>query len=160
VSDVSLLATKIITVPGEEVTLPNSVVLGGSVINYTRLSQGRGPLVTTTATIGYDAPWRLVESLLLGAASETTGIRKEPGPFVLQRSLSDFYVEYQLVARIEGDPTDRPRILSELHARIQDAFNEAGVQIMSPHFVLQPDKPVVVPRDQWEGQPPAKPRRG
>jgi small-conductance mechanosensitive channel len=157
VTEVGLLATKIVTFPGEEVTVPNSVLLGGSVRNFTRLSRGEGPLVTTKATIGYDAPWRQVEALLLGAATATEGLRREPGPYVLQRALGDFYVEYELVARLEGEPTERPRVLSALHARIQDAFNEAGVQIMSPHFVLQPDRPVVIPPERWEGDP--APRR-
>jgi len=52
---------------------------------------------------------------------------------------------------------DRPElrllVLSELHANIQDAFNAAGVQIMSPHYVAQPGEAVVVPKDRWE--PPA-----
>jgi small-conductance mechanosensitive channel len=156
VSEVGLLATKIVTFPGEEVTVPNSVLLAGSVRNFTRLARGEGPLVTTRVTIGYDAPWRRVEALLLGAAAGTTGIRREPEPYVLQRGLGDFFVEYELVARLEGDPTDRPRILSVLHARIQDAFNEAGVQIMSPHYVLQPERPVLVPPERWEGEPPAR----
>ncbi len=159
VTEVGLLSTKIATVPGEEVTVPNSVVVGGAVRNFTRLSRGAGPLVTTRATIGYDAPWRQVEALLVGAAGATPGLRREPAPFVLQRGLGDFYVEYELVAHLEAEPAERPRILSDLHARIQDAFNEAGVQIMSPHFVVQPPEPVVVPRERWEGAPPALQRR-
>jgi CTP:molybdopterin cytidylyltransferase MocA len=51
---------------------------------------------------------------------------------------------------------ERPQVLSALHANIQDAFNEAGVQIMSPHFLGQPGAPVVVPRSRWHA-PPAKP---
>jgi small-conductance mechanosensitive channel len=158
VTEVGLLSTKILTVPGEEVTFPNSVVISGSVRNFTRLSRGDGPLVTTSVTIGYDAPWRQVHALLLGAARETSGLRQVPAPFVLQRALSDFYVEYQLLAHLDGEPRDRPRVLSELHGHVQDAFNAAGVQIMSPHFVLQPNEPVVVPRERWEGEPDA-PRR-
>src|SRR5215813_3393348 len=58
VSEVGLLSTKIVALRGEEVTIPNSVVLGGSVRNLTRLSGGSGPLLTTEVTIGYSAPWR------------------------------------------------------------------------------------------------------
>ena len=160
VSEVGLLSTKIVTLRGEEVTVPNTVVIGGAVRNFTRLSGGSGPLVTTQVTIGFDAPWRQVQQLLLGAARETRGLKAEPPPFVLQRSLSDFYVVYDLVARLEADPVDRPQVLSELHAHIQDAFNAAGVQIMSPHFVLQPDEPVVVPRERWEGKGAPSPPEG
>jgi small-conductance mechanosensitive channel len=153
VTEVGLLSTKVVTVPGEEVTFPNSVVLGGSVRNYTRLSRGTGPLVTTRVTIGYDAPWRQVHALLLGAAGATRGLAVAPAPFVLQSGFGDFWVEYRLVARLEAEPEERPRVLSDLHAAVQDAFNAAGVQIMSPHFAFQPREPVVVPRERWGGEP-------
>ena len=161
VTEVGLLSTKL-ACAGREVTYPNSVVIGGAVTNYTRLSRGKGPLVTTLVTIGYDAPWRQVQALLLGAAGETRGLRRDPAPFVLQRALGDFYVEYELMAQLEGDAIERPHVLSDLHAHVQDAFNAAGVQIMSPHFVLQPEEAVVVPRERWQGQaapPPARRRR-
>ena len=44
-------------------------------------------------------------------------------------------------------------VQSELHAHIQDGFNEQGVQIMSPHFMVQPDKAVGVPKFQWYAPP-------
>ena len=49
----------------------------------------------------------------------------------------------------------RVPVLSHLHAAIQDAFNEHGVQIMSPNFEAQPEKPVLVPKEAWF-LPPAK----
>jgi len=158
VTEVGILSTKVVTLRGEEVTVPNTVVLAGPVRNFTRLSGGKGPLVYTSVTIGYDAPWRQVHALLLEAARRTEGLRQDTEPFVLQRSLSDFYVEYELLARIQN-PVERPQVLSALHAHIQDAFNEAGVQIMSPHFFGQPEEPVLVPRAKWHA-PPAKPDKG
>jgi small-conductance mechanosensitive channel len=152
------ISTKIRNVRGEEVTLPNGVVTSASIVNYTRLSSAGGALVSATVTIGYDAPWRQVHALLELAASRTPGLRREPAPYVMQRALSDFYVEYQLVAHAERSD-DRPLVLSRLHAAVQDAFNERGVQIMSPHFRGQPESPVVVPREQWHA-PPAKPDAG
>ncbi|MGZ3447867.1 MAG: hypothetical protein ACXU88_19440, partial [Myxococcaceae bacterium] len=90
----------------------------------------------------YDAPWRQVHGLLLGAAKQTSGLRTDPSPYVLQRSLDDFYVQYELIAWVDN-PVDRPVIASVLNGCIQDAFNTAGVQIMSPHYVLQPRHPVL-----------------
>jgi len=144
VSEVGLLSTKVVTRRGEEVTVPNNVMVAGGVTNFSRLTRGEGALLTTTVTIGYDAPWRQVEALLLGAASRTHGLVAEARPLVLQRSLADFYVTYDLVMRLEN-PLDRPQVLSELHGHIQDAFNEARVQIMSPHFQVQPPSPVLAP---------------
>jgi small-conductance mechanosensitive channel len=142
VSEVGLLSTKVVTQKHEEVTIPNAVLIGGKITNYSRYAAPDGALVTTTVTIGYDAPWRQVHELLLSAAGRTPGIRPMPEPFVLQRALSDFYVEYELRFRIER-PEDRVRVLSALHGEIQDGFNAARVQIMSPHFEAQPDAPVL-----------------
>ena len=90
--------------------------------------------------------------MLLGAADRTPGILKVPAPIVYQPSLSDFFVEYQLVVRL--DPSaNRLVVLSELHQNIQDAFNERGVQIMTPHFEGQPERPVVVPKTKWFAAP-------
>lgn len=152
VLEVGLLAGKIRTVEGQEVTVPNSVLVGTATKNYTRLGYPDGMIVSCTVTIGYDAPWRQVEGLLLLAADRTPGVRKQPQAYVLQRQLSDFYVAYTLIARIE-DAKLRVETLSNLHAQIQDAFNEFGVQIMSPHFMMQPAGAVVVPPTKWHAAP-------
>jgi small-conductance mechanosensitive channel len=79
---------------------------------------------------------------------------REPAPFVLQKSLDDFYVTYELNAYTDT-PQGMARIYSELHKNIQDAFNEYGVQIMSPAYESDPDRPKVVPKERWYA-PPAK----
>jgi len=154
VTSFGLLATKIMTNKQEEVTIPNAVVLGNITKNYSRPGGKDGVILHTSVTIGYDAPWRQVHAMLLAAAEKTPGLRREPKPFVRQRNLADFYVEYEINANME-DPHERINVLSALNANIQDAFNEHGVQIMSPHFVAQPDTAVVVPKDKW-APPPAK----
>jgi small-conductance mechanosensitive channel len=97
-----------------------------------------------------------VHALLELAASRTPDILQAPRPYVLETGLADFYVVYQLCAAI-AKPTDRPFVLSRLHAEIQDAFNEFGVQIMSPNFEAQPDAKVWVPREHWDAAPAGKP---
>jgi small-conductance mechanosensitive channel len=109
-----------------------------------------------SVTIGYDVPWRQVHALLLLGAARTQGIRSEPAPRVLQRELSDFYVQYQLLAHLK-EGSNRAEVMSELHAQIQDAFNEFDAQIMSPHFESQPEKKVFVPKPEWHAAPAASP---
>jgi small-conductance mechanosensitive channel len=152
VLEVGFLSTKIMSVRREEVTIPNAVMTGSAVTNYSSLAGPEGAMAATAVTIGYDAPWRQVHALLLQAAARTTGVRKQPEPFVVQRSLSDFFVEYELRFRLER-ADERFIVLSNLHAQIQDEFNEAGVQIMSPHFEGQPDKQIVVPKSKWFAPP-------
>jgi small-conductance mechanosensitive channel len=158
VTEVGSLVTKVLTPENEEVTIPNSVVVSSQIKNYSRF-RTHGPTLSASVTIGYDAPWRQVVAMLIEAARRTQGVKPEPVPRVLQRSLSDFYVAYELIAVIE-DPRLRPTVMSELLANIQDQFNEHGVQILSPHFMQQPDKPVLVPKEKWFGAPAAPKQNG
>lgn len=148
VTHVGMLSTKLITRKKEEITIPNAVLVATKTINFSRHAGDGDAKVSTTITIGYDAPWRQVHALLLDAAAKTTIVRKDPAPVVLQRALANFYVEYELVVSLER-PEQRLAGLSELHMNIQDAFNEAGVQIMSPAFESQPQEKVIVPKSQW-----------
>ena len=153
VRELGSLSLRLVTRKHEEIIVPNSALAGTAVENFTRQLRERGALiVTTSVTIGYDTPWRQVQSLLLLAAERTSGLAPEPAPFVLQTALKDFYVEYQLNTPV-ADPRQRPFVLNELHKNILDAFNEFGVQIMSPNFEAQPEHKVWVPREQWHEAP-------
>ena len=154
VLEVGLLAGKIRSPEGQEITIPNSMLVSTSTKNFTRLGFPDGMCISAHVTIGYDAPWRQVEGLLLLAADRTPNVRKEPKPYVRQRQLSDFYVDYLLVGHIKDEKL-RLETLSNLHAQIQDSFNEYGVQIMSPHFMMQPERNVVVPPSKWHLFPSA-----
>jgi len=147
ITDIGLLSTRLRTPKHEFVSIPNAVLVSKETHNYSRPDGGRHCELSTSVTIGYDAPWRQVEQLLLEAADRTPNIRDKPEPHVLQTALSDFYAEYEL-RFVPGDVTRKSRILADLHQRIQDAFHEAGLQIMSPHFESQPDQPVLPPPDE------------
>jgi small-conductance mechanosensitive channel len=112
-------------------------------------------MIHTVVTIGYDTPWRQVHALLVEAARTTRGVLDDPAPFVVQTALSDFYVEYRLVACAGPEaPRRRAEAISLLHSRILDLFNEHGVQIMSPHYMQDPAEAKIVAPGRWE-QPPA-----
>lgn len=133
VKEKALLNTKIKTIKNEIITIPNSQMISSHTINYTTANDEEGLILHTTVTIGYDVPWRQVHELLVSAALATEHVKKKPHPFVLQTSLDDFYVSYQLNARTR-EIQKMAVIYSELHKNIQDKFNEAGVEIMSPHY--------------------------
>jgi small-conductance mechanosensitive channel len=129
----TLLVTRIRTQKKEVVTVPNGTVLGGVVINYSAEARQKGVIFHTTVTIGYNAPWRQVHELLISAALATNDVLHDPQPFVLQMALNDFYVAYDLNAYTSA-PQDMLNTYSVLHQNIQDKFNEAGVEINSPHY--------------------------
>nr|WP_225594767.1 mechanosensitive ion channel domain-containing protein [Pseudomonas sp. PDM22] len=154
VTEVGVFNTTIRTGLGEVLTLPNSMITGSVTKNYSRAVQGAGYIVDTVVTIGYDTPWRQVEAMLVEAARRTDGILDRPAPQVFQTALSDFYPEYRLVAQaIPSEPRPRAELLSVLHANIQDVFNQYGVQIMSPHYLGDPQGEKLVPRDKWYAAP-------
>jgi small-conductance mechanosensitive channel len=157
VTEIGLITTRIRTGMGEEIMLPNSMVLQNTSKNYSRPMGGPGFILDTTVTIGYDAPWRQVHAMLIEAARRVPDIVGTPAPRVVQTALSDFYVEYRLVAYANAiTAIRRADALGQLHAAIQDVFNEHGVQIMSPHYLGDPAEAKVVPKARWF-EPPAKP---
>jgi len=109
------------------------MVIGSHLINFSTCARDPGLILHTTVTIGYDAPWKTVHQLLIAAARATTHILPTPEPFVLQTSLDDFYVTYEINA-YSDQPNRMATIYAELHQNIQDRFNEAGVEIMSSHY--------------------------
>ncbi|MDP9078440.1 MAG: mechanosensitive ion channel family protein [Bacteroidota bacterium] len=143
----NLLITRIRTIKNEDITVPNSTILGGAVTNYTSSSKNLGLILHTSITIGYDAPWETIHRLLIDAALATEGILAEPKPFVLQTDLNDFNVTYQLNAYTKLSHK-MAVIYSTLHQQIQDKFNEAGVEIMSPHYTaLRDGNAIQIPDD-------------
>jgi small-conductance mechanosensitive channel len=146
------LSIKIKTPKGEEVTIPNAVVVGQTITDYSRFGDVEGVYTPTSVTIGYDTPWRQVHALLLLAAERTGGLRRDPKPIVLQTSLEDFYVKYALLVCLERQDA-RVLTLAGLHANIQDLFNEYGVQIMSPNYMVDPAAAKVVARKNWYAAP-------
>ncbi len=138
VQERALLVTRILTPLNELVSIPNAMVIANPVINYNLAGRELGQPVAVSAciTIGYEVPWRRVHALLLLAASVVDGICVDPAPTVVQTSLNDCHVSYELDARID-DPNRYRSILSSLLAAIQDSFADAGVEILSPAYEVQ-----------------------
>ena len=158
VSEIGVLATKILTRENYIVTVPNAVVVSGKIINLSAESVDGGVNLTTSVTIGYDTPWRQVHALLELAARRTPGIDQQIAPVVRKLGLLDWYTSYELQVRLL--PTTKlPDGRNALHSSIIDVFNEFGVQIMSPNFVMQPKAAVVVPQEAWYAAPAVAPQK-
>jgi small-conductance mechanosensitive channel len=156
VLDVRLQVTHLRSLKNEELVVPNSQILGSQVLNYTSLAQTRGLILHTEVGIGYETPWRQVEAMLLMAAERTAGILQEPRPFVLERTLGDFAVTYELNVYCRSANT-MLHLYAELHRHILDVFNEYGVQIMTPAYERDPAMPKIVPQTDWYTPPATNP---
>ena len=148
------LVTRIRTPKNEVVTVPNSFVMSSHTVNYSTSAREYGLIIHSEVSIGYDIPWRKVNELLIDAALNTPGVVVDPRPFVLETSLSDWYPVYQVNAYIK-EADKMPQIYSNLHQNIQDKFNEAGIEIMSPHYMAMRDgNETTIPKDDLRNTSP------
>lgn len=157
VTEIRLQVTHLHSLKNEEIIIPNSQILNSHVINYSTLARKGQLILHTTVGIGYETPWRQVEAMLLVAAERTPGLLRQPPPFVLQKELGDFCVTYEINAFCDR-PQESEKFYAVLHQNILDAFNEYGVQIMTPAYEGDPEKAKVVPREKWF-EAPAKSAR-
>jgi small-conductance mechanosensitive channel len=148
VAQIRLLTTYLRSPKNEQIVIPNSTILNSEVVNFSALAREKGLILHTIVGIGYETPWRQVEAMLLEAAVQTPGLLQQPPPFVLQKSLGTFAVDYELNAYCDS-PHLMPVLYSALHSRILDVFNSYGVQIMTPAYEGDPEQPKVVPQEQW-----------
>ncbi|MEJ2707249.1 MAG: mechanosensitive ion channel [Anaerolineales bacterium] len=138
VIDRTLLVTRVRTIKNVIISIPNAIVMKNMIVNYSTEADEKGLILHTSVTIGYDVPWRQVHQLLIQAAQATPDVLDTPHPFVLQTSLDDFYISYELNA-YTAKAQKMAVIYSELHQNILDQFNQAGVEIMSPSYMALRD---------------------
>ncbi|MGB9718530.1 MAG: mechanosensitive ion channel family protein [Thermoproteota archaeon] len=132
VLEVTLTYVKIRTIKDEIIHVSNLQVIGNRIINYSGLPM---VILHTNVTLGYDVDRRIAEEALLEAANMTWGVVKEGRkPFVLIRSLDQYYVTYELNA-FTDKPNRMVEIYSNLHKNILDVFSKRGIKILSPMYV-------------------------
>ena len=123
--------TLIQTLDNERVSVANSMAMQAEIVNVSEAAESGGLKLRIPVGIGYDAEWQQVYDLLVAAGTKTTNVRSDPAPTVEQYSLGDYAVTYTLVVALE-DPKEKIATRTEILENIQDAFNAAGLEIMTP----------------------------
>jgi small-conductance mechanosensitive channel len=151
VLELNMLVTRLRTVRGHEITIPNTQVLAGHVVNYSKDTPDDEDVTSTlSVTVGYDVSWRRVHELLTSAALAVDNVKRDPAPYVIQRSLLDHAILYELNF-VCAPARDLPLLWSRVCGHALDAFNNAGISLMSPRYMVDPATPKIVPAVQ----PPA-----
>jgi small-conductance mechanosensitive channel len=149
----TLLVTRLRTVENETVTIPNGSVLAGSVVNFSAGATAGGFVLTVRAGIGYDVDWRTVHRLMLEGAAQTQHILADPAPQVWQTNLGDYAVQYELRAW-SNQPVAMFETHSTLRRNVLDAFNQAGVEIMTPSILGHRDASgLAIPPEAFPNRP-------
>lgn len=134
VTERSLLVTRVKTIKNLDVTVPNSTILGNHIINFSKnAAEEVGVILHTSVTIGYDVPSGDVIQALVKGAKNTQMILQKPEPFVLVKSLDDFYINYEINCHTKH-PEKSAVIYSYLHESIKNELHNAGIEILSPHY--------------------------
>ncbi|MVZ63277.1 mechanosensitive ion channel family protein [Sphingobacterium humi] len=135
VMEKSMLVTRIKTIKNEDITVPNSMILSSTTVNYSNHTKndGKGLIVHYTLSLDYEVPWEKVYPLLIEAALHTPYIQQEPKPFVLQTQLNDFNISYQINAYTK-EANAQAMIYSKLLENIRYVFQREEIELLSPEF--------------------------
>lgn len=129
----------------EEYIVPNSVLVQGTVKNYTL----RDDLLRLRAHVGvsYGSDMSLVRRVLERTAEGFEERSRRYDPIVLLRQFGSSSVDFEVSVWTE-DPWGAPRTLSALHEAIWSALKEAGVTIAFPQMDVHFDERT---HEAWEG---------
>ncbi len=126
VSEMDLLHTEIQTEERDLTTLPNMYLI----TNPVRVMRTSGTLLSVDVSLGYDVSRRVIEDVLIKAATDA-GLES---PYVQIRNLGDYSVTYQVSAML----TDVNQLITkrrEIRARTMDGLHAEGIEIVSPAFM-------------------------
>ena len=128
------LVTRLKTINNEEVTVPNSMILSSSTMNFSSIGRTNGLVVTTQVKVRYDARLEDVDATLIAAAQATKGVTDKITPYIYHISLNELNATYEINA-VTFEPQNMYIIKSDLIKNIYNAFRERNIELTSVEFV-------------------------
>lgn len=135
VESVQIFSTTLTTPDNKYVVVPNSAILGGNIVNYSRKPTRRIDLIVG---VSYNADLAKTKSVLEAVVKENTGVLKSPEPQVAVAELADSSVNLVVRPWVRGE--DYWRVRFELMEAIKNALDEAGIEIPFPQMDVHMDK--------------------
>ena len=128
------LVTRLKTINNEEVTVPNSMILSSSTMNFSSMGRTNGLVVTTQVKVRYDARLEDVDATLIAAAQATKGVTDKITPYIYHISLNELNATYEINA-VTFEPQNMYIIKSDLIKNIYNAFRERNIELTSIEYV-------------------------
>ena len=128
------LVTRLKTINNEEVTVPNSMILSSSTMNFSSIGRTNGLVVTTQVKVRYDARLEDVDATLIAAAQATKGVTDKITPYIYHISLNELNATYEINA-VTFEPQNMYIIKSDLIKNIYNAFRERNIELTSIEYV-------------------------
>jgi small-conductance mechanosensitive channel len=131
---INIRSTTIETPDRALVYVPNSSIMAGQFVNWTRNSR----TVRRSISIGvaYGSPTGRVAELLVQAAAEHPHVLSSPAPIVYFQNFGDSSLEFQLFFVID-DFDNAARALSDVRLSIDRLFDEHGIEIPFPQITVR-----------------------
>ena len=124
VDDIHLFYTMLVTVDNKEVMIPNGALIGGNVINYSKLPTRR---VDIDYSIDYKADFMKAEELIKEVAANHALVLKDPAPFARITEWADSYLKITCRVWVKGN--DYWGVRFDLIEQVYKAFNENGIKV-------------------------------
>jgi small-conductance mechanosensitive channel len=131
--EIGLRASRIRTIDGAEVMVPNANLISADVTNWTLSDRTRR--IEITVGVDYDSEPHQVLEVLREAVSGQPGLVSQPAPLVLFRNFAASALEFS-VSVWTADIDDRLEVESEARLRIFAALRAAGIGIPFPQLDL------------------------
>jgi small conductance mechanosensitive channel len=129
ITDVSLRATEMETLDGQNIILPNGLVYTSPIINYTRSPLSR---IGLTVGVAYDSDLDLVRRVTLEAISAIPQVLDDPAPYVVFHTFADSSINLTAFYWIDGRETPQFRAEGLVLPVLKRAYDAAGIEIPFP----------------------------
>lgn len=134
VREIGILYTRLVTLDGRDIRIPNSQVLAGSITNYSSEENRR---VVLTISAGYDADIETVKAALRRAVQDDRVLPDEP-VFARVSKYADSCIEYTLRFLVRS--ADYWPVYFDVLENVKRVFDEAGIQMTYPHINVHMDR--------------------
>jgi len=135
VESVQIFATTLVTPDNKFVVVPNSAILGGNIVNYSRKPTRRIDLVIG---VSYQADLAKTKAVLEAVIKANVLVLKDPGVTVAVAELADSSVNF--VVRPWVNSGDYWPVRFALMEAIKNGLDEAGIEIPYPQMDVHMDK--------------------
>ncbi|MGL5036358.1 MAG: mechanosensitive ion channel domain-containing protein [Aeromonas sp.] len=135
VQSVQLFTTVLTSADNKMVVVPNSAILNGTIVNYSRMDTRR---VDMTFGIGYGSDLRKAKQLLERLVNEEPRILKDPTVTIAVGALADSSVN--IVVRPWVKTADYWGVWFDFHEKVKLTFDAEGIEIPFPQMVMHMQK--------------------
>ncbi|MEQ8984145.1 MAG: mechanosensitive ion channel [Deltaproteobacteria bacterium] len=135
VDQITLRSTRVVTVDGRMLAIPNTTIVNSTVVSYTNFPNLR---LDVGATVGVNEDLGRVRQLALDLVKDNEAYLSEPAPRLVVKALNDYNVEVELQAWLQ-DEKSHVRERFALREQLFEALRTAGV--VMPYETLEIVRP-------------------